>query len=47
MSKHTRKNNKKIKKNKTKKTTSKKVPHHDVLLEGKKIPKMFHHPEVL
>ena len=49
MTKNTRKNNnknKKSKNNKTQKTTSKKAPHHDVLLEGKKVPQMFHHPTV-
>ena len=46
MSKQTRKTNKKNKQNKTKKTISNTVPHHQILLEGKKIPQMFHHPTV-
>ena len=46
MSKHTKKQGKKTKQNKTQKKSSKKGLHHKVLLEGKKIPKMFHHPTV-
>ncbi|RZD42668.1 MAG: hypothetical protein CXT73_02465 [Methanobacteriota archaeon] len=39
---------KKSKKNKTQKKHSlvKKIPHHQVLLEGKKTPEIFHHPTV-
>ena len=47
MSKQTKKV-KKSKKNKTQKKHSlvKKIPHHQVLLEGKKTPEIFHHPTV-
>ena len=44
MPKQTRKHHKK-KKNKTRKNKSK-IPHHKVLLEPKKVPKLFHHPTV-
>ena len=36
----------KNKKNKTLKKGKTKVPHHKVLLEAKKVPKLFHHPTV-
>ena len=45
MSKQTLKN-KSRKKNKTLKKNKKKIKQHEILLEAKKVPKLFHHPTV-